>query len=224
MQDATGCAVRVLLYARTSTKDGRQDAENQVLALRQESQRRRWQIVDVVTDQTSAFVSSVKRPVPLGMKQCLHMAANRKFDILAVHSMSRLSRRGPAHTFALIHQFNQLGVRVVSITEQLFDGPPAFQELLSAIYAYMAGEESRIMSERITAGLNRKRVEKPGWKAGAPRKIFDRQRFYELRDKGFSLKQLAATFGVSKSACSRAVRDRAIYENQGNRDEVATAT
>lgn len=191
-------AKRVFLYARTSTKDGRQNAQNQLDALRKEAAARRWEIVEEQTDEISG--RSLK--TPSGLRRAFILAAAGKIDIVAVHALSRLTRRGPSYTFKLMYDFSQSSVRVVSVTEQLFDGPPAFQEMLMAIAAYIANEESRMMSERIKAGLDRRRAS-GNYRAGPAKRPVDMAMFAQLRERGLTLNELAAELGINKDTAYR---------------------
>lgn len=203
MTRATGCTTRVLLYARTSTSDGRQNLENQFQKLREEAAARGWTIVEESSDE----ISGRSRKRPPGLSRAYTLAAQRKIDLVAVFSLSRLTRNGPMYTFLLIHELNRLGCRVVSVTEPLFDGPAELQEMLISVAAYIAAEEVRIMSERVNAGLARKKATGT-WKPGPPRRTFDRERFFELHAEGWTLQQLADTFEISKSTASRTIRER----------------
>ena len=51
---------RVALYARVSTKDGRQDTENQLIALREYCSKQRWEIDGEYVDHETGGTS--KRP------------------------------------------------------------------------------------------------------------------------------------------------------------------
>lgn len=69
--------MRVALYARTSTADGRQDNDNQLSQLREFAAQQGWDIVSEFVDQASA--KNDKRP----QFQAMFAAAKEKaFDIV----------------------------------------------------------------------------------------------------------------------------------------------
>ena len=80
---------RVALYARVSCKDGRQDTENQLVALREYCQKQGWQITAEYVDRETGGTS--KRPQ---FQRMFAEARARKFDLVLFWSLDRLSREG----------------------------------------------------------------------------------------------------------------------------------
>jgi predicted site-specific integrase-resolvase len=68
---------KVALYARVSTKDGRQDTENQLIALRKYCQKQGWQIAAEYVDHETGGTSKRKH-----FQQMFADARARKFDLL----------------------------------------------------------------------------------------------------------------------------------------------
>jgi DNA invertase Pin-like site-specific DNA recombinase len=81
---------RIVLYARVSTKDGRQDTENQLSQLRDFAGKQEWTIVREYIDHASGK-STDKRSEFLGM---MAAAARREFDLVLFWSLDRFSREG----------------------------------------------------------------------------------------------------------------------------------
>ena len=88
---------RVALYARVSTKDGRQDTENQLIALREYCARRGWEVVDEYVDHETGGHS--RRP---HFQRMYVDARTRKFDLVLFWSLDRLSREGVSATLNTI--------------------------------------------------------------------------------------------------------------------------
>jgi DNA invertase Pin-like site-specific DNA recombinase len=91
--------------------------------------------------------------------------------------LDRLSREGVAATLGLLRRFHAAGAPVWSLREPWTEtADPAMAELLTSIYAWMARAESARRSERVRAGLERRRGEglpvgrQPGAADRKPRK------------------------------------------------------
>jgi putative DNA-invertase from lambdoid prophage Rac len=76
----------VALYARVSTKDGRQDTENQLIALRDYCARQNWKIAGEYVDHETGGTSQRKH-----FHQMFADARARKFDLLLFWSLDRLN-------------------------------------------------------------------------------------------------------------------------------------
>jgi len=189
---------RAALYARTSTKDGRQHASNQLLKLREFAARMEWTVAVEITDADSGARDS--RP---GLEKLMDMAARRQFDIVLVFDLSRLSRGGPSKTFDLIARLDRSGVQFWSMTEEHFRTSGPAGPLLIAIAAYIAKNERDQILSRIHAGIARARRE--GKTIGRPRKLIDRMKAVELREQGKSIREIACELRTSKSTIERAL-------------------
>jgi hypothetical protein len=84
---------RVALYARVSTKDGRQDTENQLIALREYCAKQCWEVAGEYVDHETGGHS--RRP---HFQQMFADARQRKFDLVLFWSLDRLSREGVSAT------------------------------------------------------------------------------------------------------------------------------
>ena len=85
--------MRVALYGRVSTNNGRQDTENQFVQLRQFAATQGWTIVHEYRDHASG--KSSKRPQ---FESMFEGASRREFDVLLFWSLDRLSREGTVET------------------------------------------------------------------------------------------------------------------------------
>ena len=101
-----------------------------------------------------------------------------RFQVLIVWAADRLSREGIEPLLRIVRTLRERGVSVVSVQEPWLDTTnPAVAELLLAIMAWVAEQESMRRSERIRAGMARASAEgkvvggrKPGARDRKPRK------------------------------------------------------
>ena len=159
------------IWARVS-KRGDQDTANQLQALRQWAGSRGYSVVAEYTAEDSAYTGKQRAM----LAQALQDARQGKYAVLLVWALDRLSREGIEPTLAIMRQFRERGVRVLSLQESWTDVPSEFQELLAAFFAWVAQQESKRKSERVKAALERRRAEgkpvgrQPGAKDTKPRR------------------------------------------------------
>jgi len=93
------------------------------------------------------------------LKQALDDAHAGKFSVLIVWALDRITREGAEGALRIIRQFRERGCTVVSVKESWLNGSPEIQDVLVAFAGWMAQQESARRSERIRAGLERRRAE-----------------------------------------------------------------
>jgi putative DNA-invertase from lambdoid prophage Rac len=77
-----------------------------------------------------------------------------------IWALDRLSRRGIEDTLSVLRRLAEHEADVWSLQEDwLRTSDPAMRELLIGIFGWMAGQESKRRSERIKAGLARRKAE-----------------------------------------------------------------
>jgi DNA invertase Pin-like site-specific DNA recombinase len=171
--------MRAAIYARVSTSDGRQEVDNQIIELRQFAERQGWEIVHEYVDHESG--SKADRTE---FRRMFSDAAQRRFDLVLVWALDRLTREGVAETFEHIKRLTTNGVQFVSFTEEHFRTTGPAGELMIAVAAWIAKQERLRISERVKAAL--KRVKKEGTRSGRPvgrpKVVLDRERIRHLRD------------------------------------------
>lgn len=198
----------VVLYARISTREGKQYLSNQLADLNRRAAREGWRIVETITDEHTGAAAAP------GWNRVLQMAQARKMKRVAVWRLDRVTRQGPAHAFAQIHNLSQFGVQLTSIQEPMFDAGGNFGPVLIAVAAWIAEQESIVMSERVRAGLSR--AKQQGKKLGRPRLVYDRQKLADLRAQGFGLDRIARALNVHRASANRYIKE---YERTRNHDE-----
>jgi DNA invertase Pin-like site-specific DNA recombinase len=191
---------KVALYARVSTKDGRQDTENQLIALRDYCAKQGWKITGEYVDHETGGTSKRQH-----FQKMFADARARKFDLLLFWSLDRLSREGVAATLNHLERLTGYGVGWRSHTEEYLDSTGLFKDAVIAILATIAKQERIRRSERAKAAIQRLRRRGTTDHLGRPRAIFNRDRARALADKGWSCAKIAAELGVSAMTVHRAL-------------------
>lgn len=174
---------RAAIYARVSTEE--QTTDNQVPVLKELAERRGWDVVDVYTEEASAWRAGHQ----FELKKLLMRASYHEYDILVVWALDRLTREGIGSIMQLFNNFRTYGVKVVSHQEPWLEQAGPMADLLTAIAGWAAEFESARRSERIKAAIARKRARgelvgrKPGAKDKTPRKRMGYMARYNDRRK-----------------------------------------
>jgi DNA invertase Pin-like site-specific DNA recombinase len=191
----------VALYARVSTKDGRQDTENQLIALREYCAKQGWAIVGEYVDHETGGTS--KRP---HFQRMFMDARARKFDLVLFWSLDRFSREGVAATLNHLENLTSYGVAWRSHTEEYLDSCGLFRDAVLAILAVIAKQERVRRSERARAAIARLRRQGQADKLGRPpTEPSKRANAQKLRAKGWSLRDIGAELGISAATVQRIV-------------------
>jgi DNA invertase Pin-like site-specific DNA recombinase len=191
--------VRVAIYARTSTDDGRQELTNQTRELHEYAERMGWKVVAEYLDQVSG--RKADRPE---LKKALAAGRKRKFDVLLFWSLDRLSREGVLKTLLILNELSTHGVKYRSLQEQWIDSLGAFSDAIIGILATVAKFEADRMSARVRTGLARAKSQ--GKVLGRPKAIVDRTKLATMRNKGMSLREIAQATGKSAMTVQRILK------------------
>lgn len=161
---------RAAIYARVSTEE--QTTDNQVPVLKELAARRGWGVVDIYTEEASAWRAGHQKQ----LKELLIRASYHEYDILLVWALDRLTREGIGPIMQLFSVFQTYGVQVVSHQEPWLEQSGPMANLLVAVAGWAAEFESARRSERIKAAIKRKKDRgepvgrQPGAKDKSPRK------------------------------------------------------
>ena len=193
---------RVALYARVSTKDGRQDTENQLIALREYCAKQGWQIAGEYVDHETGGHS--RRP---HFQRMFADARQRKFDLLLFWSLDRLSREGVSATLNHLERLKAYGVHWRSHTEEYLDSCGLFGDAVIAILAVIAKQERIRRSERASAAIARLRRQGMTDHLGRKRKVIGAklETVRQLHAQGLSLRAIAGKVQVSPMTVQRIV-------------------
>lgn len=193
---------RVVLYARTSTADGRQDLGLQLEELRTVAAQRGWSVVAEVTDQASG--ASEDRP---GLNSLVRDAATAKFDVVAVWRLDRLARS----LRQLLNTIDALaghGVGLVSLHDAGVDTTSPAGRLVLQVFGAVAEFERALIRDRVRAGVARAQATgrtRSGRPIGRPRRVVDVDRVRELRASGRSWRSIAKALHVPRRTVRRAL-------------------
>src|SRR5579875_1503094 len=194
--------MKTAIYARVSTKDGRQDTENQLRQLRAFAASQNWTVVHEYVDRASG-----RRGDREQFQKMFEAASRREFDILLFWSLDRLSREGTVETLNHLQRLTGYGIHYRSFTEQYLDSTGIFKEAVIGILAAVAKQERVRLSERTIAGLQRARAQ--GRIGGRPR-VDDNpatmKALQRLRMRGQSIRQIAAELGISPGPVAKLVK------------------
>lgn len=163
--------IRAAIWARVSTDH--QTEANQLPDLERFCEHHGYEISKrYLLSDVSAFNGAHRET----LKQALDDAYRGEFSVLVVWAVDRICREGIEELLKLIRQLRERHCALVSIQEPWLNGSDSTTELLAAIAAWVANQESARRSERIKAGLARRRAEgkpvggrKPGSKDRRPR-------------------------------------------------------
>lgn len=103
----------------------------------------------------------------------LEDAHKGEFTVLVVWALDRITREGAEGALRLIRQLKERGCMLVSVQESWLNGSPEIQDILVSFAGWMAKQESDRRSERIKAGLERRRAQ--GKPVGRAKGAADRQ-------------------------------------------------
>lgn len=196
----TASVERVALYARVSTKDGRQDTENQLIALREYCRKQSWEVAGEYVDHETGGTS--KRP---HFQRLFADARRRQFDLVLFWSLDRFSREGVLATLNHLERLTAAGCHWRSYTEEYLDSCGIFRDAVLSILATIAKQERVRRSERASAAISRLRRQGRTEHLGRPRLVVDRDRAKRLHSQGASIRAIAAELGVSAMTVQRIV-------------------
>ncbi len=159
------CMKRAAIYARVSTRNGHQDPETQLLALRQVAERAGWQIVGEYVDHgISGAKGRDKRPE---FDRMLKDATRRQFNVVMAWSVDRLGR-SLQDLVAFLGDLHAQGVDLYLHIQGIDTTTPGGKALFQMMGVFAEFERAMIQ-ERVCAGLakaraNGKRLGRPRWR------------------------------------------------------------
>jgi len=153
---------RAAIYARVSTRNGHQDPETQLLALRQVAERAGWQVVEEYVDHgISGAKGRDQRPA---FDRLMKDATRRRFDIIMAWSVDRLGR-SLQDLVAFLGEVHAQGVDLY-LDRQGVDTTTPGGKALFQMMGVFAEFERAMIRERVHAGLDRARAK--GKRLGRP--------------------------------------------------------
>src|SRR3954464_7099837 len=141
---------RAALYLRVSTPEQKPDLQYD--GLRGYAARAG---LEVIRDYCDVAVSGRREGRPQ-LNALMVAARNREIDCVLVWKFDRFAR-STRHLLAALEEFDHLGVRFVSVQDQIDTSSPMGRAMFTIIGA-MAELESSLISERVTAGMRAARA------------------------------------------------------------------
>lgn len=158
--------MKVAIYARVSTEDKGQDVENQLTVLRDWAKRLNYEVTEYKDEGISGANSN--RPAFIKMRSD---ARQNLFKGILIWSIDRFSREGISNTLSYIKELERYGVFLKSYQESWLDTADSMiKPLLLSMWAWMASFERERISQRVKAGIQRKK-NIGQYKGGRPKKI-----------------------------------------------------
>lgn len=175
--------MKAALYLRVSTSD--QTFDNQMPALEAYALARGMEITGIYQEEESAWRAGHQKELARLKNELL--TGKRKYDVLIVWSLDRLTRQGIGSLLETVYSFEKLGCRINSVKEEFVNVDGPMRDIFLALLAWVAKFESDRRSERTRAGLDR--VRKYGSKSGL--KIGERGKDKEQRHRAGYLQRYA---------------------------------
>lgn len=193
-------------YYRVSTDD--QDYENQRSGVLKFCEYRGLEIErEVIEEGISGKTHFKKRKLGLLMNDL------QRGDVLVVSELSRLSRQ-MTDCFELAKMFNEKGVTVHCVKENMEISNSALGLMVMSVFAFSAQIERERISERTKEALQRKKAEgvKLGRKKGSKNKVSKIDQHAELLEQyikeGFSLRTMSKMLGVSVPLIRKYIKEK----------------
>jgi DNA invertase Pin-like site-specific DNA recombinase len=187
----------VAIYARVSTE--RQAADMQLAELREYVQRAGWKIYREFVDEGYTGKDTL-RPA---FKEMLDEARRRKFDVLLVWKLDRLSR-SLKDLIGTLDELGHLGIDFISYDNKIDTSSPTGKLVFQVIGA-VAEFERNIISERVKAGLRnaRRKGKRLGRPPVSPMTIETAKR---LRAEGLSYRKIGKKLGISEGMVRKGLK------------------
>jgi site-specific DNA recombinase len=146
--------VRAAIYARVSsaTQRERHTIENQLRSLPEYIRAQGWSLTETYVDDGRSAKAG-KLDEREGFARCLRDAEARRFDVLVVADVDRLTRTDDMQERArILGPFQRAGIQIVTPSGGALDLRTMFGELWVTMQALVGAEENRKRAERIKSG------------------------------------------------------------------------
>ena len=198
--------MKAVLYVRVSTD--KQELEQQIMACRRYAEYKQYEILGEFSD-VIGFGKYMTTPAFLEMKKKLVM---READVLVVFRWDRVGRT--AREIGLFFEdMERLGIRVESVNEQIDVSNPygrAFRDIILRLAQLERDNISEATRQRLQALKNLgKKLGRPP-KSGNHLQEQDITKIRELRDRGFTIREIAKEYNISVGKASAIVHKRQI--------------
>ena len=159
--------MRVIIYARCSTDESKQDVEVQLKELRTYCKNNGWEY-----DEVSEYASGSKG-IPTKLQKVMDLITKRLYQVIVVHNLNRFSRQLPRVTEQMLNHITDCGCRFISIQDNLDSDNEMIWYSFKGLFAYFSNLFSRNLSEKVKLGMQRARQK--GVHVGRPKGSKDKK-------------------------------------------------
>lgn len=190
--------MKIAIYSRVSTKNKRQDTQNQILQLKKYCKAKSLSIYNIYEDHESGAKGRKERTA---FDLLFKDARQRRFQMVLFWSLDRFSREGIFKTMMYLKQLDEYGVKFHSFTEEyLTTDNELVSHILLSVMSYFAKLEREKISERTKAGLEK--AKSKGKALGRPTKEHLSNKILSLR-KGKSIRETAKVLNISPGTVAK---------------------
>lgn len=180
------------IWVRVSHTDGTQDTENQLRPLEAEALRRGLSVVRVFDVSGSVWTPG---KIQGAVSELIRGIERREYSVILCWALDRLTREGLEATVRAVRRIEEAGGSLVSFQEPWIEQSGEMRDLLLAFIGWAARFESSRRSERVKAGLAKRKAQgghigrKPGARDRVPRnrsgyaERYDREGRQRVRSK-----------------------------------------
>ncbi len=189
---------RIAIYARVSTD--RQSTESQLNTLREYIEKREWNLFKEYIDEGFTG-SNTKRPA---FKEMMADAKKRRFDVLLVYKLDRLSR-SLKDLIITLDDLKSTGIDFVSYDNSLDTTTPTGR-LIFHVVGSVAEFEREIIKERVKSGLEnaRRKGKRLGRLPVSSALVEEAKR---LRSQGMPYRKIGLQLGMPESTVRANVKN-----------------
>ena len=179
--------MRIAIYGRVSTID--QNVDNQIIELEKYCNNRNMSIFSKYIDKG---VSGSKESRP-EFDRMLADASKRKFDVLLVWKLDRLSR-SLKHLLNTLDTLQSLNISFICYSDNIDTTTPTGKLMFQMVGAF-AEFERELIRERVKLGLQR--AKSKGIKLGRPKLKVNKYKILQMRNSGMSIRSIAKKLNIS---------------------------
>jgi DNA invertase Pin-like site-specific DNA recombinase len=195
--------MKAAIYTRVSTS--KQNTSRQLKELEQKCESKGWKVLFKKSEVVSGSVPYNNRK---SFSEVLVLCEERKFNLLAVHEISRLGRN-TVDVLKCIQKLNSNSVAVYIMNIDLIIKPDRVDpsaNLIVAVLASLATHEKELMQQRIISGL--KASDKKSGRREGDSYSLDHYKLkypiaYRLLKDGYSIRETSNITKVSYNTCRR---------------------
>ena len=182
--------MRVVKYQRVSTNN--QDVENQTDSIDKQIQLMDWDLVGEYKEVESGMKSKDHRPE---LRRLLKDSRRRLFDRVIVYSLDRLGR-SVVDVINTINELEEVGVHIFVVKNSIDTSTQ--QGKLFTYFCSIFGEMERDMIlSRQSNSIERLREKNQKWGKGKLLSQSQRDKIFELKEKGYSYRKIKDELNIS---------------------------